>query len=170
MKKSLILLTIPLLAGCISWNNQATLTTKYANTTKSVQDLNQSFESDKSLKFHDKEAGTVVDFHYQDEPTIENLQKAIVTYQPNFAEKEITHIFFEKGKPVKAKLETHSMESNETKLHNHTFNFEDSQIKSVYFQNSLIQTESANSEEIAALTQKVEATLAYVTSAFLSES
>jgi hypothetical protein len=169
MKKIALLLVVPLLTGCVSWNTQASLTSRYESGTNSVQDLEESIQTLKTQSFEDKDNSYKVTFYYHNSPSLENLHKATLHNQPNFAFKEIMNFYFKNGEVYMVKLEEHELVENATSLKNHSFMLENNQVIETHMHNSKEKTSQTSSEEIEDINNKVLATLEYLTTNYLSE-
>lgn len=169
MKKIALLLITPLLTGCVSWNSQASLTSRYSNPTSSIQDLESSISNQKTQTFNDKDNSLKVIFYYNDSPSLQNLHKATILNQPNFAFKEILNFYFENGQVYMAKLEEHELVENATSLKNHSFMIENNQVVETHYKNSKKHTQTASPEQLEAINAKIITSLNYLTSNYLSE-
>lgn len=128
MKKLIVFVCLPLLAGCVSWNNKASLTTKFNNASQSIQDLANS----ETKEIIDSETDQSIKFYYQDEANQENLKKITSTRKLSPSQKEVINLYIQDGDINLANLEIHNVTKGYTDLQNHSYTVENNQVKEIY--------------------------------------
>lgn len=150
------------LTGCISWNTQASLTTKFDNASNSVQDLELSFPNLNSKQVEDSETDQLINFYYQGDATPENLTKVTTTLQSNFAYKEVINLYFKEGEINLANLEVHNLENGYTDLQNYSYSIQGNKVEELStLQN---QTQAKANPQVSKINNHID----YINSTYLN--
>lgn len=166
MKKLAIILLIPSLAGCVSWNNQASLTTRFNNASKSIQDLGNSH----TKEIIDTDTNQSIRFYYNDDPNSKNLKKITSIHKINQKYKEVINLYIKDGSINLANLEIHNQENGYTDLQNYSFTIENNQVKEVIIKDEYQDELSNEIDQKDSITSQINQHIEYISTTYLNES
>lgn len=164
MKRYIIpVIFLLLLAGCISIDQQATLTTKYKNASDSIEDLENNIQSSDSQEIYDEEKQMDILFHYK--PGTKEVQKITVSKKSEPDIKHVINYYLQNSSILQAKVEVHHSSEEKINLSNHTFLIEKNKVKDCIYHNSikLDPTDPQVAEEV----EMLESDISYISQTYL---
>lgn len=164
MKKILLLIFVSLaIAGCVSINQQATLTTQNPNISKSIKDL--ELQQITTKKVNDLELNANLTFTYQ-ASNPDSIEKIMIETKSN--PKYIYHLIITDNQITQVKQEIHTTEGDQTNLINHSYKVEENKVVHCMFENAFYLM--SDDPRYLELKQEVEQLIQYVNSTYLNEA